>query len=106
MSFKGPTEDKRQESLPRSITTLQDLTQQLREAVKLGAKDRTAALLERLESARLRANREQIEWSRVGGSMAVLEAFADALNATHPAKGAALALVHGAGGTKAPPPGR
>jgi hypothetical protein len=98
MSFHGKTDDKSAaEPLPRSLTDLLETTQEQIEATKLGAKDRAAGLIEQLNKARLRATKEQIEWSRQGKSMDALIAFADALNATHDAKARAIILVNGLG---------
>lgn len=95
MSFKGAREDKGAEPLPRSVTSPREVTQELREAVALGAKDRAAGLVEQLEKQWLRTYKEQLQWSRDRGSMAVLEAFAEALNGANDVRSRAIRLVSG-----------
>jgi hypothetical protein len=82
-------------ALPRSFVAVQELTQELREAVALKAKDRASGLLEQLERQWLRTNREQLAWSAQGKSMDVSIAFADALNEANEVKGQALVLTTG-----------
>jgi hypothetical protein len=95
ISFKGAREDKSAESLPRSITSPREVTQKLREAVALGAKDRAVGLVEQLEKRWLRTNKEELQWSRDRGSMAMLEAFAEALNGANDVRCRAIGLVSG-----------
>jgi hypothetical protein len=99
MSFKGPIEDKAAPvEMPRSLKALQDRLAELEVLLARGDKGRVEYLLADVEEARRRANHDHIfVYSRQGGPMAVLEAYADALNKAHELRGRALVLVNGLG---------
>jgi hypothetical protein len=99
MSFKGPIEDKAaQVERPRSLQALQDRLADLEGLLARGDKGRVEYVLSDLEEARKRANHDNIfVYSRQGGPMAVLEAYADALNKVNELRGRALALINGLG---------
>jgi hypothetical protein len=99
MSFHGNVEDKAAKvEMPRSLQALQDRLAELQVVLARGDKGRVEYALFDLEEARKRANHDHIfVYSRQGGPMAVLEAYAEALNKAHELRGRAFTLVNGLG---------
>jgi hypothetical protein len=98
MSFHGNVEDKAAVEMPRSLKALQDRLAELEVLLARGDKGRVEYALADLEQVRTRANHDHIfVYSRQGGPMAVLEAYADALNKAIELRGRAHALINGLG---------
>jgi hypothetical protein len=99
MSFHGKTEDKAETAVevPRSISNLQEIVDELKQAIALQAKDRCASLLDQMDRARKHCNAEQLEWSRLGKDGRVGVIFADTLNEANVVRGRALVLTTGLG---------
>jgi hypothetical protein len=98
MSYKGQDiEDKSQEPLPRSLTSLIAIMAEVEAA--LGRKDKAAleGLLPDFASARKRGYQAQLEWSRVSGAAEVGVRFATELNKSMEVHGRAIALTSGLG---------
>ena len=86
--------------LPRELTTLREVTQELREAIGLKSKERAASLIEQLERSWGQVNKLQLRTFAEGGNMPLLELCAAALNEAQRVMSQALGLVNSLGSTR------